>query len=114
MFTGGFEDSNLLAILESLFIMSTVMLLLKYDQAIAVSICSTMEIPYDLALTVTSAGFGNNIIILLRAKLIRKGITRITKTKMIIPIKIKIPCLLRLFGLVSTLSLSEIEVGAPQ
>lgn len=65
MFTGGFEDSNLLAILESLFIMSTVMLLLKYDQAIAVSICSTMEIPYDLALTVTSAGFGNNIIILL-------------------------------------------------
>lgn len=65
MFTGGFEDSNLLAILESLFIMSTVMLLLKYDQAIAVSICSTMEIPYDLALTVTSTGFGNNIIILL-------------------------------------------------
>lgn len=65
MFTGGFEGSNLLAILESLFIMSTVMLLLKYDQAIAVSICSTMEIPYDLALTVTSAGFGNNIIILL-------------------------------------------------
>lgn len=65
MFTGGFEDSNLLAILESLFIMSTVMLLLKYGQAIAVSICSTMEIPYDLALTVTSAGFGNNIIILL-------------------------------------------------
>lgn len=65
MFTGRFEDSNLLAILESLFIMSTVMLLLKYDQAIAVSICSTMEIPYDLALTVTSAGFGNNIIILL-------------------------------------------------
>ena len=65
MFTGGFEDSNLLAILESLFIMSTVMLLLKYDQAIAVSICSTMEIPYDLALTVTFAGFGNNIIILL-------------------------------------------------
>lgn len=65
MFTGGFEDSNLLAILESLFIMSTVMLLLKYDQAITVSICSTMEIPYDLALTVTSAGFGNNIIILL-------------------------------------------------
>ncbi len=65
MFTGGFEDSNLLAILESLFIMPTVMLLLKYDQAIAVSICSTMEIPYDLALTVTSAGFGNNIIILL-------------------------------------------------
>lgn len=65
MFTGGFEDSNLLAILESLFIMPTVMLLLKYDQAIAVSICSTMEIPYDLVLTVTSAGFGNNIIILL-------------------------------------------------
>lgn len=65
MFTGVFEDSNLLAILESLFIMPTVMLLLKYDQAIAVSICSTMEIPYDLALTVTSAGFGNNIIILL-------------------------------------------------
>lgn len=65
MFTGRFEDSKLLAILESLFIMSTVMLLFQYDQAIAVSICSTMEIPYDLTLTVTSAGFGNNIIILL-------------------------------------------------
>lgn len=65
MFTGRFEDSNLLFILESLFIMSTVILLFQYDQAIAVSICSTMEIPYDLALTVTSTGFGNNIIILL-------------------------------------------------
>lgn len=65
MFTGRFEDSKLLVILESLFIMSTVMLLFQYNQAIAVSICSTMEIPYDLALTVTSVGLGNNIIILL-------------------------------------------------
>lgn len=65
MFTGRFEDSKLLVILESLFIMSTVMLLFQYDQAIAVSTCSFMQIPYDLALTVTSAGFGNNIIILL-------------------------------------------------
>lgn len=65
MFTGRFEDSKLLTILESLLIMFTVMLLFQYDKAIAVSLCSTMEIPYDLALTVTSAGFGNNIIILL-------------------------------------------------
>lgn len=65
MFTGRFEDNKLLVILESLFIMSTAMLLFQYDQAIAVSICSAMQIPYDLALTVTSAGFGNNIIILL-------------------------------------------------
>lgn len=65
MFTGRFEDNKLLVILESLFIMSTAMLLFQYDQAIAVSTCSAMQIPYDLALTVTSAGFGNNIIILL-------------------------------------------------
>lgn len=65
MFTGRFEDSKLLVILESLFIMSTVMLLFQYGQAIAVSTCSVMQIPYDLALTVTSAGFGNNIIIFL-------------------------------------------------
>ena len=65
MFTGRFEDGDFLAILESLFIMFTVMLLFRYDQAIAVSICSTMEIPFDLALTVTSVGLGNNIIILL-------------------------------------------------
>lgn len=65
MFTGKFEDSKLLTIFETLFIMLTIMLLFQYNRVIAENVCSSLQIPYDLALTVTSTGFGNNIIILL-------------------------------------------------
>lgn len=64
MFTDCFED-KILVILELIFITCSAVLLFQYNQVIADGICRVMQIPYDLALTVTSAGFGNNIIILL-------------------------------------------------
>lgn len=64
MFTDCFED-RILIILESIFIACSIVLLFPYNNMIASFICRTTQIPYDLALSVTSAGFGNNIIILL-------------------------------------------------
>ena len=65
MFTGRFEDSSFLIIMESLFISCVSVLFLHNNKIIADSICEATQIPFDLALTVTSAGFGYNIIILL-------------------------------------------------
>lgn len=65
MFTGRFEDSKFLIIMESLFIACVSILFVHHNKIIADSICEATQIPIDLALTVTSAGFGYNIIILL-------------------------------------------------
>lgn len=65
MFTGRFEDSKFLIVLESLFIACCVILFVHQNKIIADFICEATQIPFDLALTFTSAGFGNNIIILL-------------------------------------------------
>lgn len=64
MFTYCFED-KILVILESIFITCSAVLLFQYNQVIADGICKATQIPYDLVLSVTSAGFGNNIMILL-------------------------------------------------
>lgn len=65
LFTGRFEDSKFLIVLESLFIACCVILFVHQNKIIADFICEATQIPFDLALTFTSAGFGNNIIILL-------------------------------------------------
>lgn len=65
MFTGRFEDSKFLIIMVSLFITCVSVLFVHQNKIIADSICEATKIPFDLALTVTSAGFGYNIIILL-------------------------------------------------
>lgn len=65
MFTGRFEDNIFLIVMESLFISCVSVLFLHNNKIIADSICEATQIPFDLALTFTSAGFGNNIIILL-------------------------------------------------
>lgn len=65
MFTGRFEDSKFLIIMESLFITCVSVLFVHQNKIIADSICEATKIPFDLTLTVSSAGFGNNIIILL-------------------------------------------------
>ena len=65
MLTGRFEDSKFLIIMESLFIACCVILFVHQNKIIADFICEATQIPFDLALTFTSAGFGNNIIILL-------------------------------------------------
>lgn len=65
LFTGRFEDSKFLIIMESLFIACVSVLFVHQNKIIADSICEATQIPFDLALTVTSAGFGYNIIILL-------------------------------------------------
>ena len=65
MFTGRFEDNIFLIVMESLFISCVSVLFLHNNKIIADSICEATQIPFDLALTITSAGFGYNIIILL-------------------------------------------------
>ena len=65
LFTGRFEDSKFLIIMESLFIACVSVLFAHQNKIIADSICEVTKIPFDLALTVASAGFGYNIIILL-------------------------------------------------
>ena len=65
MFTGRFEDSKFLIVMESLFIAFCSVLFISQNKIIADSICEATQIPFDLELTVMSAGFGNNIIILL-------------------------------------------------
>lgn len=65
MFTGRFEDSKFLIVMESLFIACVSVLFVHQNKIIAGSICEATKIPFDLALSVTSAGFGYNIIILL-------------------------------------------------
>ena len=64
MFTNCFED-KILVVLESIFITCLTIILNPYNNIIADFICEATQIPFDLALTVTSAGFGYNIIILL-------------------------------------------------
>ena len=65
MFTGRFEDSKFLIVMESVFIACVSILCVHHNKIIADSICEATQILFDLALTVTSAGFGYNIIILL-------------------------------------------------
>lgn len=65
MFTGRFEDSKFLIVLESVFIACVSAVFIHNNKMIADSICEAKQIPFDLALTVTSVGLGNNIIILL-------------------------------------------------
>ena len=65
MFTGRFEDSKFLIVMESLFIAFCIVLFVHQNKIIADSICEATQIPFDLSLSVTSAGFGYNIIILL-------------------------------------------------
>ena len=65
MFTGRFEDSKFLIVMEALFISCVSILFVHHNKIIADSICEATQIPFNLALTVTSAGFGYNIIILL-------------------------------------------------
>lgn len=65
MFTGRFEDSSFLIIMESLFLACVSTLFIHNNKIIADSICEATQIPFDLELTVMSAGFWNNIIILL-------------------------------------------------
>ena len=65
MFTGRFEDSKFLIVMESLFIACVSILFVHQNKIIADSICEATQIPFELSLSVTSAGFGYNIIILL-------------------------------------------------
>ena len=65
MFTGRFEDSKFLIVMESLFIACVSVLFVHQNKIIADFICEATQIPFDLSLSVTSAGFGYNIIILL-------------------------------------------------
>ena len=65
MFSGRFEDSKFLIVMESLFIACVSVLFVHQNKIIADSICEATQIPFDLSLSVTSAGFGYNIIILL-------------------------------------------------
>lgn len=64
MLIGSFENRTLI-ICESLLIICSIILFSPYNIAITDTICKATQIPYDLALTVTSVGFGNNIMILL-------------------------------------------------
>lgn len=52
-------------VMESLFIAYVIILFWYTNKIIADSICKATQIPFDLTLTISSAGFGNNIIILL-------------------------------------------------
>lgn len=61
----GFFENRILIICESLLIICSIILFSPYNIAITHTICKATQIPYDLALTVTSIGFGNNIMILL-------------------------------------------------
>lgn len=79
MFTGRFEDNIFLIVMESLFISCVSVLFLHNNKIIADSICEATQIPFDLALTITSAGFGYNIIILLLVSEIMLAILFIEK-----------------------------------
>ena len=64
MFIGCFENRTLI-ICESILIICSSILFSPYNRTITDTICKATQVPYDLALTATSAGFGNNIMILL-------------------------------------------------
>lgn len=51
-------------ILEYVVFILYLSLMLYYDYQLATIICEKSKIPFDLTMTCTSAGFGNNIIIL--------------------------------------------------
>ena len=57
MFTGRFEDSSFLIIMESFFLACVSTLFIHNNKIIADSICEATQIPFDLELTVMSAGF---------------------------------------------------------
>lgn len=57
MLTGRFEDSSFLIIMESLFLACVSTLFIHNNKIIADSICEATQIPFDLELTVMSAGF---------------------------------------------------------
>lgn len=65
LFTGSFGDNKFLIVMESLFIACCGILFVHQNKIIADFICEATQIPFDFTLTVTSAGFGYNIIILL-------------------------------------------------
>lgn len=79
MFTGRFENSKFLIVMESLFIACVSVLFVHQNKIIADSICEATQIPFDLSLSVTSAGFGYNIIILLLVSEIMLAILFIEK-----------------------------------
>ena len=79
MFTGRFEDSKFLIVIESLFIACVSILFVHQNKIIADSICEATQIPFDLSLSVTSSGFGYNIIILLLVSEIMLAILFIEK-----------------------------------
>ena len=58
MFIGYFKNRTLI-ICESILIVCSIILFSPYNRAIMETICKATQIPYDLALTVTSVGFGN-------------------------------------------------------
>ena len=71
MFTGRFENSKFLIVIESLFIACVSVLFVHQNKIIADSICEATQIPFDLSLSVTSAGVGyNSSILLLVAEII--------------------------------------------
>lgn len=79
MLTGKFEDSKFLIVMESLFIACVIILFVHQNKIIADSICEATQIPFDLSLSVTSSGFGYNIIILLLVSEIMLAILFIEK-----------------------------------
>lgn len=64
MFTGRFDD-KLSIFSESAIISLSMGVLIYHNISLAEMISSSTNIPYDLAITPMSLGFGNNIIILL-------------------------------------------------
>lgn len=65
MLTGRFEDSKFLMVMELLFLSLISATFVFANKMIADAICEITQIPFDFTLSVTSAGFGYDIIILL-------------------------------------------------
>jgi hypothetical protein len=61
----GEYESKLMIFLESAVIVLSMLLFVGYNYDFAHFVCNKQNIPFDFTLTMTSAGFGYNIIIIL-------------------------------------------------
>lgn len=64
MFTNSYNDNTALCVLEGMLLAPVVMLAIQKGHDLATFLANSMNIPYDLSLSVMSVGFGNEVVIL--------------------------------------------------
>lgn len=64
MFTNSYNDNTVFCVLEGMLLAPVVMLAIQKGHDLATFLADSMNIPYNLSLSVISVGFGNEVVIL--------------------------------------------------